>query len=99
MTYRRGNGSVEVELANLQSAVEFLDPTVASLAQRTDSLESNRDWVKGALWVIMGLNVFILGILVSLATWALNHMTIKANFDSPTVSQKQDAGASYSEPR
>lgn len=97
MPYKRGNGTIEVELANVQSVLEVLDPEVTAQAVRIDTLESNRDWVRGALWVIIGLNGFILTVLLLLASWVLNHMTIKANFDNPgVISSQQNAGAEFS---
>ena len=70
--YQRGSGSVEVELANLQSAVERIDPDVRECKDRVDSLEGTRDNVRGMLWLILAGQ----GLVVGLILWGLNHVHV-----------------------
>jgi hypothetical protein len=90
--FKRGNGSVEVELANVQSCLEVLDPLVrdaGGLEARVNILESDRDEWKGSLRVIIWLNGVIIGILLLLLGWCLQHVTIRADFAPPGVSSQQ----------
>ena len=72
MPYKRGSGSVEVELANLQSAVERIDPDVQVIAGKVDSLEATRDNIRGMLWLILAGQ----GLVVGLILWGLNHIQV-----------------------
>lgn len=68
--YQRGSGSVEVELANLQSEVERIGPIVNDHADKIDSLESTRDNIRGMFIVIVGMQ----GIVIAILTWAISHI-------------------------
>lgn len=76
----------------MQSCLEVLDPLVrdkGGIEERVDGLESDRDNWKGSLRVIIWLNGVIIGILLLLGGWCLQHLTIRANFDNPGVSSSQ----------
>ena len=96
MVYQRGTGSVELELSKVQSVLEVLDPRVEKLETRVDSLESSRDKMDGKLVIIVwlvGLNVtLMIGLILTLFTWGLSHISLKANFGE--LSTQQDAGNS-----
>lgn len=81
--YQRGRGSIEVEMANMQSVLEILDPKVAGIEGRVDQLESDRDTAKGMLKVIMVLEILIVGLVVALFAWGLNHMSFHSDFERP----------------
>lgn len=57
-----------------------VDPTLGDLEKRTDSLEQDRDTLKGSLRVIIWLNgviiAMIIGGMVALFAWGLGHITI-----------------------
>ena len=72
LPYKRGSGSVEVELANLQSAVERIDPDMEVIAGKVDSLEATRDNIRGMLWLILAGQ----GLVVGLILWGLNHIQV-----------------------
>jgi hypothetical protein len=88
--FKRGKDSIEVELANVQSCLEVLDPLIrdrGGLEERVDELESDRDTWKGSLRIIIWLNGVIIGILLLLGGWCLQHLTIRASFDKSDQSQ------------
>ena len=87
--YQRGSGSVEVELANLQSEVERIGPVVRNVEDRVDDLESSRDSISGMLKVIAGLQVLVVGMLIALFSWGLNHMTFHSEWEKPEHSRVQ----------
>jgi hypothetical protein len=80
--YQRGHASLEVEVANIQSVLESLDPKVATIDCRVDSLEATRDKLDGKFVIIVwlvGVNIAILiGVMVAFCTWGLNHIQIHA---------------------
>ena len=78
--YQRGSGSVDVELANLQSEVERIGPVVRDVEERVDDLESSRDSVGGMLKVIAASQALIIAMIVAFFTWLLNHVTFHANW-------------------
>ena len=80
VTYRRGSGSVEVELANIQSCLEELTPDVDDLKRDVRELRADRDRAYGMLKVIALLQVLIIGLLIALFEWGLNHMSFHADF-------------------
>ena len=103
MVYQRGVGSVEVELARVQSALEDVVPEVARQGVRIDSLESDRDNARGSLRVIIWLNGIIIGLFVvligTLFSWGLSHISIHANLGSgPSTSAVQSPQDSSNSP-
>ena len=56
-----------------------IDPALGDLEKRTDSLEQDRDTLKGSLRVIIWLNGVIIAMIIStilaLFTWGLGHIT------------------------
>lgn len=92
MTYRRGTASVEVELANVQSMLEILDPKVDGFEARIEELEEVKNKLQGALRVIIWMNsvtmLIVVAILGAFLTWMSNHISIRTNFDAPGVSLK-----------
>jgi hypothetical protein len=71
---------VEVELANVQSCLESLNPIVDDHGERIDNLEASRDNVKGMLTVIAFLQGVMITIFIAVFVWALNHVTLHATF-------------------
>ena len=88
MAYQRGRGSVEVELANLQSAVEDAVPRISRLEANVDDLQSDRDSLKGSLRVIIWMNGIMLSLLIALIialfSWGLNHLSMHAALTEAT---------------
>jgi hypothetical protein len=81
--YQRGTGSVEVELANLQSEVERIGPIIRDSADRIDNLESDRDSAKGMLKVIAVLQTIMILSFIALLGWGLNHVTFHSDWERP----------------
>ena len=88
LTYLRGSGSLEVEVANMQSAIERIDPALYDVTDRVDSLESDRDSAKGMLKVIAVLQGLIILLLVALFSWGLNHMEFHSSYERTGVQSK-----------
>ena len=85
MPFQRGSGTVNVELARIQTYIESeVEPELTMLRQTTSELKADRDSLKGSLRVIIWLNGVILGLvvamIVSLFSWGLNHISLKAEF-------------------
>jgi len=76
---------VEQELERLQSAVEYIDPRVCAIEEDVRDLRSFRDSASGILKVIAVLQVLIIGLIVSLFSWGLNHMTFHSDFERPQL--------------
>lgn len=89
VTYRRGQGSVEMELLNVQLCLESLHPEVVDQAARIDDLESARDGAKMLLKVIAGMQALIFGAILALFSWGLNHMTFHSDWEKPEHSRVQ----------
>ena len=85
VTYQRGSGTVEQELEKLQSTMELLDPRVCDLEDDVRSLRTDRDSAKGMLKVILAGQALIVGILLALFTWGLNHMTFHSDWERPQL--------------
>jgi hypothetical protein len=91
VTYQRGQGSVERELEKVQSCLESLDPAVQRLEEDVRELRSDRDEHKGMLRVIAVLQVLIVGLLIALFSWGLNHMTFHSDFEQHSRNNPQQA--------
>lgn len=82
MAFRRGRGSVEVELANVQSCLENLDPIVERHTEEIGELKSFQNNTEGKFTVIVwlvGINVsLVIGGLVALFGWGLSHLHLFA---------------------
>lgn len=96
LAYKRGSDTMQVELANVQSCLEALDPLVrdkGGLEDRIDSLEATRDNLGGKFTVIIwlvGLNVSILvGLIIAL--FGSGKLTIHANFAPSVISSSQNS--------
>ena len=81
--YQRGSGSVEVELANLQSEVEAIGPRLRVVEEDVRELRADRDRAYGMLKVIAALQVVIIGMFIAVFTWGLNHMTFHSDYERP----------------
>ena len=92
MVYRRGQDTVQVELANLQSFAEDADVTLRELSQRVDQLESHWDKIQGSLKVLVWMNGIVMSLVVlligALFVWGLNHITIRA-VASPMITSSE----------
>jgi len=102
VTYKRGSGTVEQELEKLQSAVEYIDPRVCTVEEDVRELRSDRDSAKGMLKVILLGQALIVGLLIALFSWGLNHMTFHSDWEQPQRSGVQapksaDLPATYTE--
>jgi hypothetical protein len=93
VTYRRGQGTVEQELEKLQSAVEYIDPRVCDLEADVRELRTDRDSAKGLLKGIAVLQVLIIGLLIALFSWGLNHMTFHSDWERPYHSENAPQNA------
>ncbi len=96
VSYKRGSGSVEVELANVQSCLEELHPTIMDLEYDVRELRSDRDSVKGMLKVIVAFQALIVGLIITLFSWGLNHMTFRADFYESPHSSNQSVQSNVS---
>jgi len=56
MPWQRGEGSLEVELSNVQSWVEAIDPKLNGNGRKglIEQFWEDRAFIKGAMWVLMG---------------------------------------------
>jgi hypothetical protein len=70
--YQRGSGSLEVEVANLQSEAERVSPILHDAIERIDSLEGTRDNVRGMITLILAGQ----GLVIALIIWAMNHIQV-----------------------
>lgn len=75
----------------MQSTLELLDPRVCDLEEDVRDLRSDRDSAKGMLKAIAALQVLIIGLLIALFSWGLNHMTFHADFDQHSQNAPQQA--------
>lgn len=80
VTYRRGQGSVEQELEKVQSTLELMDPRLTDVEADVRDLRSDRDSAKGMLKVILLMQGLIVGLMIALFSWGLNHVTFRANW-------------------
>jgi hypothetical protein len=88
MAFRRGTGSVEVELASVQTYLEgTVDPAICQI----DELLAFKNKTQGQFTVIIVLNsailVLVTGLIITLFTWGLNHITLKVQTDSASESK------------
>ncbi len=87
LTFQRGSGDVEQELEKLQSWAEHVHPQICELEQDVRELRSDRDRAMGMLRVIAVLQVLIIGVMVALFSWGLNHMTFHSDWERPQHSE------------
>ncbi len=80
VTYQRGSGSVEMELSRVQSCLEDLHPQVISQDERIDRLESKNDKAETLIKVAIAVSSFTFALVLAFFTWALNHMSFRADF-------------------
>ncbi len=84
MSYRRGGESVEMELSKIQGYLEdVINPALIEFDKDIRELRSDRDNAKGMLKVIVALQALIIGLIISLFSWGLNHMSFRADFYEP----------------
>jgi len=76
-----------LELSKVQGVLEALDPAVAVLEEDVRQLREDRASAMGMLKVIAVLQVLIVGLLVSLFSWGLNHMTFHSDYERPERTQ------------
>ena len=102
MAYQRGSGSVELELSRVQSCLEILDPQMDDLAKKVDSLESSRDKLDARIAIIVwlvGINITLMvGLILSLFAWGLNHITLKVLDEKPQISHESKQQLSIDPP-
>jgi hypothetical protein len=94
MAYFRGSGSVEVELARVQSWVEDADPRIDAVEKAQEKVQSDIDGWKGSqrviIWLI-GVNISLMcGLIIALFVWGLDHITLKAHFTDPIYQSFQN---------
>ena len=88
LTYQRGSGDTDTELEKLQSWAEYIHPRFVEVEEDVRELRSDRDSAKGVLKVIAALQVLIIGLLVALFSWGLNHMTFHSDYESTPYHSK-----------
>lgn len=91
MTFRRGTGSVEVELASIQTWAEGIDPVVEGHTAEIGQLRTFKDSTEGKFTVIVWMNGIILalvtGMIVALFAWGLSHITLRVSSDPTSITE------------
>ena len=89
VTYQRGSKDTDTELERLQSWAEHIDPCIKLLEEDVRELRDFRNTVSGVMKVVAALQVVIVGILIAMFSWGLNHMTFHSDYEPPQHSQVQ----------
>jgi hypothetical protein len=96
VTFRRGTGSLEVEVASIQTYLEgTVEPVLNDHTDQISDLKTFKDKTQGQFTVIIVLNSIILtlvaALIVALFSWGLSHITLKVQNDLLGISQWQNA--------
>lgn len=86
------------ELGDLRSDVDVLkdwrETTADPAINEIKTLSRDRQFVKGALWVIGVLVGAVFAIMVAMSTWALGHINFDVHTTQQTISEHRDLNAS-----
>lgn len=90
-----------MELANVQSCLEVLDPKVEGMQEAIKDLDEIKNKMLGSLRALVWMNGVMMAVLIMILgvvlTWGLNHITIRTQFIpggviSSETSPMQDTG-------